>query len=148
MIYRMKIPGMKPVLVRGSSKAKALDQLVEVESLTGEQMADALDSGEKVYKSGDRVEADAPPAKDEAPAVRVHVESGMIQKRDPGQAGVAVGYRDDRPATLAELTEADAGATYQVDPKGGMVQRQPQGTDAWEDIRAATPEEIAAAKKK
>lgn len=68
-VYRVKIPGMKPVLLRAGSKAKALDQLCVVESLTGEQMADALDGGEKIFKAGDKAEADVPAKADEsAPA--------------------------------------------------------------------------------
>lgn len=60
-IYRMTVPGMKPVLVRDSSKAKAVEQLVTIESLTAEEMQDALEAGEKVFKEGDRVEAEPEP---------------------------------------------------------------------------------------
>lgn len=156
MIYKMTIPGAKPVYVREGSKAKALEKLVEVESLTNDQLADVLESGEKLWKAGDKIEADTP-AKPEAegddmPAERVNVETGMVEARDPGEAGKATGYVEKRPATIAELIEADPSAeAFRVEPKGGLVQRLPRQADpetGWEDIRAATPEEIAAAKKK
>lgn len=67
MIYRFRIPGMKPVLVRDTSKAKAVDQLVEIESLTAEEMQDALEAGEKVFKAGDRVEAEPAPKPEAEP---------------------------------------------------------------------------------
>lgn len=60
-VYRVKIPGMKPVLLRDSSRPKALEQLMSVEALSGEQMADALAAGESIYKPGDSVEAEEKP---------------------------------------------------------------------------------------
>lgn len=55
-MYRITIPGMKPVLVKASSKAQALDELATVESLSSDQKEDALVAGDKVFKKGDRVE--------------------------------------------------------------------------------------------
>lgn len=150
-VYRAKIPGAKPVLVRDSSKAKALDQIVTLDALTGEELADALESGEKIWKAGDQIQAEAPdaPESEAEPETRVNIESGMVEKRGPGEAGKAAGYVEDRPATIAELIMSDPMAEeWRVDPKGGLVQRLPKGADTetgWQDIRAATAEEITAA---
>jgi hypothetical protein len=82
-----------------------------------------------------------PPANE----TRVNVALGLIEQRPEGSDGPWV---EAGPASLAQLAEADPGATYRVDPKGGMVQRLPQGADSesgWEDIREATAEETAEA---
>lgn len=77
---------------------------------------------------------------------RVNAETGMVERyKDDG-----VTSDDVRPATLAELAEADGG-TYRVNATAGMVQRHVgNGADDndsnWADLREATPEEIAEVK--
>lgn len=63
-IYRAKITGRtKTVLVKSESAAKAKELFVEVSALTAEQMQDALDEGEAVWKPGTPLpEDDAEPA--------------------------------------------------------------------------------------
>lgn len=62
-VYRATIAGRtKPVLVRDDSAAKASSQLVQLKALTSDEMADALASGEKVWKPGEELEADDKPA--------------------------------------------------------------------------------------
>lgn len=55
-IYRMKIAGAKPFLVKATSRAKAFEQVVEVETLSAEDMAEALAGGERTWKPGDNIE--------------------------------------------------------------------------------------------
>jgi hypothetical protein len=58
-IYRVAIVGRKaPVLLKAESAAKAKDLIVTAESLTGEEMADALADGEKVWTPGTDLPAD------------------------------------------------------------------------------------------
>lgn len=58
-IYSAKIMGRtKSVLVRAESAAKASALLVSLDALTAAEMADALESGEKVWKGGDPFPAD------------------------------------------------------------------------------------------
>lgn len=61
-MYRMKIEGRKTrVLVRAKSLAEAKTTLVDGESLSAEEMEDALAEGLKVWKAGDPLPNDAPP---------------------------------------------------------------------------------------
>jgi hypothetical protein len=55
----MKVEGRaKEVLVRAKSLAEAKTSLVDGESLTAEEMEDALAEGLKVWKAGDPLPAD------------------------------------------------------------------------------------------
>lgn len=63
MVYKLKIPGAKPLFVRGESKAKAVAKIVEVESLTSEEFADAIEAGGSLFKDGDKIEAEPAPEK-------------------------------------------------------------------------------------
>lgn len=65
-VYKATIKGMKPVLLRGSSKPKALESLVTLDSLTGEEMADAMEAGAVFYKPDVPLEPEAKPATSEA----------------------------------------------------------------------------------
>lgn len=71
-IYRVTIEGRrKPVLVKEDSAAKAKDRFVKAESLSAEEMADAMAAGETVWLAGTPLPADdpesppAPPKADE-----------------------------------------------------------------------------------
>lgn len=58
-VYRGTIAGRSgTLLLRADTAAKAKDQIVTLEALSGEQMADALAAGEKIWTPGDPV----PPA--------------------------------------------------------------------------------------
>jgi hypothetical protein len=73
---------------------------------------------------------------------RVNVLTGMFHGSDDSAS---------RPASLDELVAADPSSTFRVDVKSGMVQRLPTGGDTesgWEDLRAATADEIKDIKKK
>jgi hypothetical protein len=58
-VYGIRINGLKAdndeLLVRADSAAQAKDQVLELRTLTAEQMADALENGRKIYKTGDPV---------------------------------------------------------------------------------------------
>lgn len=149
MIYKMTVPGAKPIYVRADSKPKAVDKVVLIESLTNDQLADALEAGATLWKAGDKIEPETPAtpeARPESGAERVNVETGMVEATPPGSSS----YQDVRPATIAELTAADPlGQAWRVSAEAGLVQRLPKGEDeetGWQDIREATPEEITAAK--
>lgn len=67
-VYRATIPGMKPILLRGASRPKALEALISLDALSGEEMADALAAGQTIYKPGDVLEPEEKPeAGDAAP---------------------------------------------------------------------------------
>lgn len=58
-IYKTKIQGRnKPLLLKAESAAKGKDQIVTLEALTAEEMAEALASGEKVWTPGEPFPAD------------------------------------------------------------------------------------------
>lgn len=58
-VYRVKVEGRnKPVLVKEDSQAKAKDRVVSAELLNAEQMAEAMDAGETIWKAGDPFPAD------------------------------------------------------------------------------------------
>lgn len=52
-IYRVKLPGLKPLLVKADSQAKAVSQVVDVRTLSHSEMGDAIERGDRVYKAGD-----------------------------------------------------------------------------------------------
>jgi hypothetical protein len=65
-VYRVTIQGRsKPVLVKEDSQAKAKDRIVSAELLNAEQMAEAMENGESIWREGDPF-----PADDGAPAER------------------------------------------------------------------------------
>jgi len=59
-VYRIKVAGRNmPILLRAKSKTEATERVVEsVESLTAEEVEEALDAGEKVWKPGEPLAAD------------------------------------------------------------------------------------------
>jgi hypothetical protein len=61
-VYRIKLAGRrKPILLRAKSKTEATERVVEtIESLTGEEVETALDTGEKVWKVGEELPDDDP----------------------------------------------------------------------------------------
>lgn len=60
-IYAATIPGRrKRVLVRADNQTDAMKRFVTVENLNAEQMQDALDQGETVWKEGTDFPADEP----------------------------------------------------------------------------------------
>lgn len=78
-IYAATVPGRKKrVLVKAENQTEAMRRFVSVEALTAEQMQDALDEGERVWRPGEpfpldevpepaaceRIEADAETAAD------------------------------------------------------------------------------------
>lgn len=100
-----------------------------------EQASEYFAEGVKLEKAG---ETPADPPKGGDP--HVNLKTGLVETPN----GDAV---DERPATIDELAAADPGATWRVDPKGGLVQRLPAGGDSetgWDDIREATAEELEA----
>ena len=67
-VYRASIAGQPgTMLLRAETAAKAKDQIVTLDALSGEQMADALAAGEKIWTPGDPAPAtDAPAPSGEA----------------------------------------------------------------------------------
>jgi hypothetical protein len=61
-VYRATIAGAKPILVRDDSAAKAMKQLVKLDPLSGDDLADALEKGETIHKAGDPIELAEKPA--------------------------------------------------------------------------------------
>lgn len=60
-IYGVTIKGRnKRVLVRETSQAQAVGHFVTAKALTAEEMQDALDNGEAVWKPGTDLPADEP----------------------------------------------------------------------------------------
>jgi len=60
-IYGVTMKGRtKRILVKAESAAKAVGLFVEAKALTAEQMQDALDEGESVWKPGQPLPADGP----------------------------------------------------------------------------------------
>jgi len=60
-VYRMNIEGRnKPVLMRAKSLSEARGSLVDGESLTAEQVEEALVAGEKVWAPGTPLPEDVP----------------------------------------------------------------------------------------
>lgn len=59
-VYRIKLAGRnKPILLRAKSKTEAIERVVvEVGALTGDEVEEALDAGDKVWKLGDELPAD------------------------------------------------------------------------------------------
>jgi hypothetical protein len=147
--YKVTVEGSDPLPIRASNKDaarnRAVRERVTVEKLTTE---DAIAFGQKGVALIIAGEDDAAGDDDSQQVPRVNIETGMIEKRD-----VAAGaWVNDRPATLAELVEADGPpAQWRVNAKAGMLQRHPGGgadddDSNWADIREATPDEVAAAK--
>lgn len=61
-IYGVTIRGRnRRLLVKAESAAKAVGMFCEAKALTAEQMQDALDEGESVWKPGQPLPADGPP---------------------------------------------------------------------------------------
>ena len=60
-VYRVKLAGRADdILLRAKSKTEAIERVVvSVEGLTGEQVEDALDKGERVWKLGDDLPVDS-----------------------------------------------------------------------------------------
>lgn len=137
MIYKMTVAGAEPVFMRDSSKAKGLERLVTVESLTSEQFADAIEAGAKLWKAGDKIKAEGAPAAPEAKEAigTINLATGMMEGPEPGVS---------RPASLAELAKADPESKFRIEHATEKLQRQPAGKGKWEDVRGATPEEITA----
>ena len=60
-IYGVNIEGRnRRILVKAESQAKAVAMFCEAKALTAEQMQDALDDGEAVWKPGTPLPDDAP----------------------------------------------------------------------------------------
>jgi len=61
-VYRVEIVGRrKPILLRAKNKTEAIDRVVtKADSLTAEEVEEALDGGEKLWKAGDDLPADDP----------------------------------------------------------------------------------------
>lgn len=59
-VYKTTIPGAKPVYLRGPTRAQALDTLITTESLSGDDFADAVEDGAKIFKDGDLIEVEKP----------------------------------------------------------------------------------------
>lgn len=142
----------EPRLIKGDNPAAAIRHMARgrftVDAITDPTVAaDWAAKGIKIETAGEDPPAPAPAP---LPERRINIETGMVEKRDPGKAGEAAGYVADKPATLDELAGAETGAIFRIDVPSGMIQRQPAGADSehWEDLREATKEEIAAAKKK
>ena len=74
-IYGVTIKGRnKRLLVKAESAAKAVAMFTEAKALTAEQMQDALDEGESVWKPGQPLPDDGPAT--EAPAAEASADSG------------------------------------------------------------------------
>ena len=68
-IYRATLPGIKgTLLLRAPSAAQAKDLIVELKALTSDELSDALEAGEKVYKQGDPIIPPTPEQKLQAKA--------------------------------------------------------------------------------
>ena len=68
-IYGVTIRGRnRRLLVKAESAAKAVGFFCEAKALTAEQMQDALDEGESVWKPGQPLPEDGPAPEPEAPA--------------------------------------------------------------------------------
>ncbi len=64
-IYRLKLAGRrKSILVKAESAAKAKELVVTVKALNAEEMQEAIESDEKLWKAGDELPADTPEAAD------------------------------------------------------------------------------------
>lgn len=105
--------------------------------------SDLSEAGEAV--AAERRAGDGVVDEEEEPTSRVNVGSGMFEEREDGVGD----WIETRVASPAELVAEDPGSTWRVNLKTGMIERLPQGADgdspgAWEDIRDATPEELAA----
>lgn len=58
-VYRVKVEGRnKPILVKEESQAKAKDRVVSAELLKSEDLAEAMEAGETIWKVGDPFPAD------------------------------------------------------------------------------------------
>jgi hypothetical protein len=59
-VYRVKLAGRtKPILLRAKNKTEAIERVViEMGALTGEDVEEALDKGETVWKLGEDLPAD------------------------------------------------------------------------------------------
>lgn len=67
-IYGVTIRGRnRRLLVKAESAAKAVSMFCEAKALTAEQMQDALDEGESVWKPGQPLPEDGPAPEPEAP---------------------------------------------------------------------------------
>lgn len=76
-IYGVKIVGRrKRILVRAESQAKAVAALVTASSLNAEEMQDALDAGEAVWKAGQPLPDDEPLGEAPAPDADAETEQG------------------------------------------------------------------------
>lgn len=116
-IYRATLPGITgTLLLRAPSAAQAKDQIVELKALTSDELSDALEAGEKVYKQGDPI---IPPTEktksDEGArqaelvevAIRTHLPSGMHQSLiEGGNPGNDDDWLDEREATPEEIAAA------------------------------------------
>lgn len=75
-IYGVNIEGRrKRVLVRAASQAQAVAAIVTAKSLNAEEMQDALDAGEAVWKPGTPLPSDEPAEADLGEAAPVDPEA-------------------------------------------------------------------------
>lgn len=60
-VYRAKIPGRrKPLLIKADNATDAYRSLVELDALKADEMAEALENGDSVWKPGTPLPADDP----------------------------------------------------------------------------------------
>lgn len=60
-VYAMTLAGRrKPVLLRAANKTEAIGHLVDGKSLTAEEVEEALDAGDKLWKPGTDLPEDDP----------------------------------------------------------------------------------------
>lgn len=127
-IYRASFPGVEgTILVRADSAAQAKDQVVAMKALTSDELADALDAGEKVYKPGEPI---IPPTDEQ----KLQALADANARSAGGEAGA------DDLIEVVTRTHLPSGMHQSLIAGGN-----PDNDDDWQDEREATPEEIAAA---
>lgn len=88
-IYRATLPGITgTLLLRAPSAAQAKDLIVELKALTSDELSDALEAGEKVYKQGDPI---IPPTPEQQ--LQAKADEGAAKQPPPKDPPV-----DDQPA--------------------------------------------------
>lgn len=67
-VYRIELAGRrKPILLRAKSKTEAIERVVlEAKSLTAEEVEEALDGGETLWKPGTDLPEDDPAPEEES----------------------------------------------------------------------------------
>jgi hypothetical protein len=86
-IYGVTIKGRtKRILIREDSQAKAVAHFASAKALTAEEMQDALDSGEAVWKPGTDLPADAEPEKKSLDELDPPPNDGQVAE-GAGEAG-------------------------------------------------------------